>query len=365
PQMDERNKMLKEKLVSRLRFEPEKTEVLLMVQGRYTVCELADSSEKDNSELSSSVEKKYSILRTAVYRASRERKHKATIKEEGVCFGNVLSRIHKEGREESVCQPPGTSEHETMKLKRSITKPASLMSKNENLKKTLPTASACKGVQHGFGTPPSSSVHDNIIKAEKQIAVLEPSCHKKTCEQPKVKRSSKKPLRTKILSYDRTEPIDDDVIMHILRLRGELGWQTKLPSCEWLAREADVARLQKFTLTKPLLLKDSGEYIYCLQRNRNNFKAPYNPYDLQAVSTNTAMQNKEYWTVTASFVSKVACCHNLGEMEITPVPQWLHERQLYYKLLNLNFFSNFRMQKYFLVWKIYVRRSKMNKTKSV
>ncbi|NXW21067.1 DYH14 protein, partial [Circaetus pectoralis] len=324
PQMDEQNKMLKEKLVSRLRFEPEKTEVLLMVQGRYTVCELADSSEKDNSEQSSSVEKKYSILRTAVYRANRERKHKATIKEEGVILFNFrLSRIHKEGREESVCQPTSTSEHETMKLKRSITKPASLMSKNENLKKALPTASACKG-------------------AEMQIAVLEPSCHKKTCEQPKVERSSKKPLRTKILSYDSTEPIDDDVIMHILRLRGKLGWQTKLPSCEWLAREADVARLQKFTLTKPLLLKDSGEYIYCLQRNRNNFKAPYNPFDLQAVSTNTAMQNKEYWTVTASFVSKFSAGHNLGEMEITPVPQWLHERQLYYKLLNLNFFSNFR-----------------------
>lgn len=47
-------------------------------------------------------------------------------------------------------------------------------------------------------------VADNIRKAEMQIAVLEPSCHKKTCEQPKVERSSKKPLRTKILSYDRT-----------------------------------------------------------------------------------------------------------------------------------------------------------------
>ncbi|XP_009892633.1 PREDICTED: dynein heavy chain 14, axonemal [Charadrius vociferus] len=182
PQTDERNKMLKEKLVSRLRFEQERTEVLLMVKGRYMVCEAAGGSEKDSSELSSSVEKKYPILRTAVYRASTERKHKATIKEE--------------------------------------------------------------------------------------------------------------------------EPIDDDVVMHILRLRGKLGWQTKLPSCEQLAREADVSRLQKFTVMRPLLLKDTGEYIYCLQRNRNNFKAPYNPYDLQAVSTNAAMKNKEYWTVTASFVSK-------------------------------------------------------------
>ncbi|NXO58497.1 DYH14 protein, partial [Aramus guarauna] len=317
------------------------------------------------SSQSSSAEKKYPILRTAVYRASTERKHKAEIKEDGVCFGNVLSGIHKEGREESVCQPISMSEHETMKFKRSMTKPVSLMSKNENLKKPLPKASACKGVQHGFGASPSSPVHDNIRKTGMQTAVLEPSCHKKTCEQPKVERSSKKPLGTKVHSYDRTEPVDDDVIMHILRLRGKLGWQTKLPSCKWLTREADVARFQKFTLTRPLLLEDSGEYIYCLQRNRNNLKAPYNPYDLQAVSTNTAMQSKEYWTVTASFVSKVVCYHKLGETEITPVPQWLHERQLYYRLLNLNLFSNFRMKKYFLVWKINVGRSKANKTKSV
>ncbi|NXV24120.1 DYH14 protein, partial [Cepphus grylle] len=304
-QMDERNKMLKEKLVSRLRFEPERTEVLLMVKGRYIVCEPADSSEKDNSKLSSSVETKYSILRTAVYRGSTERKHKATIKEEGIIlFSFRLSRIHKEGREESVCQPTSMSEQETMKLKRSITKSMSLMSKNKNLKKTLPTASACKGVQHGFGSSPSSPVYDNIRKTEMQTAVLEPSCHKKTCEQSKVERSSKKTLRSKVHTYDRTEPIDDDVIMHILRLRGKLGWQTKLPSCEQLAREVDVARLQIFTLTRPLLLKDTGEYIYCLQRNRNNLKAPYNPYDLLAVSTNTAMQKKEYWTITASFVSK-------------------------------------------------------------
>ncbi|XP_074720964.1 dynein axonemal heavy chain 14 [Strix uralensis] len=378
--MNEQNKMLKEKLVSHLRFEPERAEVLLMVKGKYIVCEPTDSSEKDNSELSSSLEKKYPILHTAVYRPNTERKNKATIKVEGVYFGNVLSRMHKEGREESVCQPTNMSEHETMKLKRSIIKPASLMSKNEILKKTLPATSACKDVQPGFGTPASSSVHakvpkmaesgvievaDYIQKTEMQTAVLEPSCHEKTCEPLKVERSSKKLLRTKVHSYDRTEPIDDDVIIHILRLRGKLGWQTELPSCERLAREADVARFQKFTLTKPLLLKDSGEYIYCLERNRKNFKVPYNPYDLEVVSTNTALQSKEYWTITASFVSKFSADHKLGEMEITPVPQWLRERHLYSKLLNLNFFSNFRMKKCFLVWKINARRSKENKTKSI
>ncbi|KFQ21728.1 hypothetical protein N331_02167, partial [Merops nubicus] len=219
-QMDEQNKMLKEKLLSHLQFEPGRTEVILMVKDRYIVCEPADSSEKDN------IQKKYSILRTAVYRASTERKHKSTIKEDGVCLGNVLSRIPKEEREVSVCQPTSKSEHETINFKRSITN-TSLMSVNENLKKSLPTTSACKGAQHGFGTPPSSSVHDVIRKTEMQTAV-EPICHKKICEQPKVERSSKKSLRTKVYSYDKTEPTDDDVIVHILRLRGKLGWQTKL-----------------------------------------------------------------------------------------------------------------------------------------
>ncbi|KFR12934.1 hypothetical protein N306_05757, partial [Opisthocomus hoazin] len=228
PQMDERNKMLKKMLVSRLWFEPERTEVLLMVKGRYIACEPADSSEEDNSELLSSSEKTYPALHTAFYRASTERKHNATTKEEDVCFENVLSRIHKEGREETVCEPTTVPEQETMTLNRSITKTVSLVSKNENLKKTFPTTSACKGIQHGFGTSSSSLVYDNIRKTETQTAVLEPSCHKKICEQPNVERSSKKPLRTKVHSYDRTEPIDDDVIMHILRLRGKLGWQTKL-----------------------------------------------------------------------------------------------------------------------------------------
>ncbi|XP_021155243.2 dynein axonemal heavy chain 14 isoform X3 [Columba livia] len=301
-QMEEQNKMLKEKLVSRLRFEAERTE-------------------------SSSVEQKYPILRTAVYRGSTERKYKAPITEEGMCFGNVPSGTHKEGRKESVCQPTSTSEHVTVKLKGSMTKP---------------TAFRSEGVEHGFGISPSSPVHDNTRKTEMQTSVLEPSDHKKTREQQKLEKSYKKPVRTRVYSYDRTA-IDDDVITHILRLRGKLGWETKLTSREWLARKDDMAKLQDFKLTEPLQLKDSGEYIYCLQRNRNNFKAPYNPYDLQPVSTNTAMQKEEYWTVSASFVAKFSSCHKIGETEIKPVLQWLQERQLYYRLIDLNFFSNFRL----------------------
>ncbi|NXF97828.1 DYH14 protein, partial [Eubucco bourcierii] len=343
--IDDQNKMLKEQLVSRLRFEPERAEVLLMLKGKCMVSEPADSSVGDNNELSSSIDKKYSILHTGVYRASTKRQHKEPVKGGGMNFGNVLSRICKEGKEESVFQPTSMSEHETMELKSSITKPASLISEKENLKERAPTTAAYKEMQQGL--------------------VLEPSYSKEICEQKKVERPSKKSLRTKVHSYDKTEPLDDDVIVHILRLRGKLGWQTKLPPCEWLSRETPVSRLQKFTLTKPLLLEDSGEFIYCLHRNRDNLKAPYNPYDLQVVSTHTAMKNEAYWTVTASFVSKFSAGNKLGEMETTPVPQWLHERHLFFNLLNINFFYNFRLKKYFLLWKDNVRRSKANKTKSV
>ncbi|NXL91333.1 DYH14 protein, partial [Alectura lathami] len=362
PQMDGQSKKLKEKLVSRLRFEPERTEVLLMAKARYITCEPAGSSRKGNSELPLSLKEKYSILRTAVYRASAENKHKAKIKEEGVCSGKVLSKTHKDRGEESVCEPTGGSEPKMMALKRSVTKVASVTLKDENLKKMLPTTSACKIVQQAFGTSPSSPVYGNI-RTEMRKSVLKPSCHKRVCEQPNVERSLKKPLRAKVYSYDKTEPIDDDVIVHILRLRDKLGWQTKSPSCEHLAGKPDVARLQKFALVRPLLLKDSGEYVYCLQKNKNNLEVPYNPYSLQAVSTNTAMHNKEYWTVTASFVSKFHASRKLGEMEATPVPQWLQERHLYYRLLSLDLFSNFRMKKFFLHWRINVRRCKTNKSK--
>ncbi|KAM4678867.1 dynein axonemal heavy chain 14 [Amazona ochrocephala] len=219
---------------------------------------------------------------------------------------------------------------------------------------TLPTTSACKGVQHGFGTPPLSYVHVKVPKmTERGLQImlerlkckqrfLEPSCHKKTREQPEVERSSKKPFRNKVYSYDRTEAIDDDAITHILRLQGKLGWQTNVQSAELLPGEADVARFQKFTLETPLVLEDSGEYIYCLQPNGNNFKAPYNPYDLQVVSVNTAMHSKIYWTVSASYVSKFSADPKLGQMEITAVPRWLHERQIYYKLRSVKFISSFK-----------------------
>uniref|UniRef100_A0A8C4Y901 Dynein axonemal heavy chain 14 n=1 Tax=Gopherus evgoodei TaxID=1825980 RepID=A0A8C4Y901_9SAUR len=130
---------------------------------------------------------------------------------------------------------------------------------------------------------------------------------------------------------------------HILRLRGKLGWQTVLPPRGYVAEETKATIIHKIALRRPLLLKDSGEYIYCLRRSRNNPKAPYNPYDLQVFSV----------------------VHKAEEMEIIPVMEWLCERQLYYMICNFNVFSNSRMKKYFFTWKINVRRAKTTKSKTM
>ncbi|OXB68326.1 hypothetical protein ASZ78_015266, partial [Callipepla squamata] len=327
PQMDGQNKMLKEQLVSHLHFEAERTEVLLLRRDKCIMCGLAGSRRRDSSKLDSCT-----LILNAHYDSDNSLIEFSVLPYDWsfrfyfffpyICLIFRLSKNHKDEREESVCQQTGGSYHEVMELKRSATELASSNSEDSN------------------GTSPSSTLYDS--RTEIQKSVLEPGCLKKVCAQPNVESSLKKPARAKVYSYDETEPTDDDVIIHILRLRGKLGWQTKLPSCECLTGEADGDRLQKFALTRPLLTRDSGEYIYCLQKNRNNLRVPYNPYSLQPVSTNTAMHSKEYWTITASFVSKFHVNQKLGEMETTPISQWLRERHLYYRLLNLNLFSNFR-----------------------
>uniref|UniRef100_A0A2K6KAH3 Dynein axonemal heavy chain 14 n=1 Tax=Rhinopithecus bieti TaxID=61621 RepID=A0A2K6KAH3_RHIBE len=101
------------------------------------------------------------------------------------------------------------------------------------------------------------------------------------------------------VSYDRTEPEDDDVIRNIIRLREKLGWQTVLPQHS-LKYGSSKTAVQKITLKKPL--EDDGEFVYCLPRKSP--KALYNPYDLQVVSAHTAKHCKEFWVITASFISK-------------------------------------------------------------
>ncbi|XP_010351035.1 dynein heavy chain 14, axonemal isoform X3 [Rhinopithecus roxellana] len=139
------------------------------------------------------------------------------------------------------------------------------------------------------------------------------------------------------VSYDRTEPEDDDVIRNIIRLREKLGWQTVLPQHS-LKYGSSKTAVQKITLKKPL--EDDGEFVYCLPRKSP--KALYNPYDLQVTNI----------------------VGSIKEVELIPTLEWLSERKHYYLLRHFKIFSDFRMNKAFVTWKLNVKRVKTEKSRS-
>ncbi|XP_043340601.1 dynein axonemal heavy chain 14 [Cervus canadensis] len=166
--------------------------------------------------------------------------------------------------------------------------------------------------------------------------------------------------KKRLTSYDRTVPNDDDVIRHIIRLREKLGWQTVLPQHSLEYRCFKTAT-QKILLKEPL--KDDGEFVYCLLRK--NSKALYNPYDLHVVSAHRARHCKEFWIITASFISKVTKIGAEEEIELIPTLEWLLERRFYYLLQQFKIFSNFRINKLFVTWKLTVKRIKTDKSRSL
>ncbi|KAM4860802.1 dynein axonemal heavy chain 14 [Thomomys bottae] len=110
-------------------------------------------------------------------------------------------------------------------------------------------------------------------------------------------------------------------------------------------------------------MKDDGVFIYCLPKV--NSKGFCNPYSLRIVSAHAARKCKEFWTVSASFISKITKTGvNSEEVELIPALEWLSERQQYYFLQEFKIFSNFRINKAFVTWKLNVRRNKTENSKT-
>ncbi|KAM9003084.1 dynein axonemal heavy chain 14 [Sarcophilus harrisii] len=95
-----------------------------------------------------------------------------------------------------------------------------------------------------------------------------------------------------------------------------------------------------------LEIKDDGEYVYGLLRNRNEYRALYNPYEIQVVSANDARTCQEFWIITASFVSKITRVGKNEEIEMTPVMEWLVERTHFIAFRKIAFFVLFRLMLY-------------------
>ncbi|XP_030743682.1 dynein axonemal heavy chain 14 [Echinops telfairi] len=162
-----------------------------------------------------------------------------------------------------------------------------------------------------------------------------------------------------IVTGQLTEPQDVDAIVHITRLREKLGLQTILlkSDLKWLSSE---------TTIKKEPLKDDGEYIYCLPRRKS--KGPDSLYELQAVSAQTARCCKQFWIITATFVSKVTYNRffsNTEETELLPMTEWLKERKCYYLLQTFKIFFTFRVNKIFVIWKMNIKRIKTERSRAV
>ncbi|CAK7310997.1 Dynein axonemal heavy chain 6 [Vulpes lagopus] len=202
---------------------------------------------------------------------------------------------------------------------------------------------------------------DYFQKSRIQQESSKPVSHKKE-EKPKGKKDQTHGCpefkKKRLVSYDRIEPEDDDVTRHIIRLREKFGWQTMLPQHYLEYRSFKIA-IQKIILKEPL--KDDGEFIYCLPRK--NSQVLYNPYDLQVVSAHRARHCKEFWVVTASFISKVTKIGDVEEIELIPTLEWLLERTCYSLLQQFRIFSNFRINKLFVTWKLNVRRIKTDNSR--
>ncbi|EPQ07947.1 Dynein heavy chain 14, axonemal [Myotis brandtii] len=193
-----------------------------------------------------------------------------------------------------------------------------------------------------------------------QVVAPVPQKKKEKSKEKKDQTSpSPKAKEKRLVSYDRTEPEDDNVIRHILRLRRKLGWQTKLPHCK-LDYGNPETTVQKITVKKPL--EDDGEFVYCLPRKDPNIFC--NPYNLQVVSAHRARNCKEFWTVTASFVTKVTKIGVVEDVELIPTLEWLIERRCFYVLQKFKIVSNFRMNKAFVTWKLTVKRIKTDRSRS-
>ncbi|XP_060048420.1 dynein axonemal heavy chain 14 isoform X2 [Erinaceus europaeus] len=195
--------------------------------------------------------------------------------------------------------------------------------------------------------------------AQQDELAPEPILHKETTEEKKTQSQiCPKVSKMKAVRFDDIEPEDDDVIQHIIRLRKKFGWKTLIPQHTYGYRTSKII-IQK-TMRKESL-KDDGEFVYCLPRKSS--KILPNPYDLQVVSAHKARHCSEFWVITASFISKITKTGDTEEGELMPTPEWLLERQCYSFLQNIKIFSNFRMNKSFVTWKLNVKRIKIEKSR--
>ncbi|XP_059731658.1 dynein axonemal heavy chain 14 isoform X2 [Bos taurus] len=272
---------------------------------------------------------------------------------------NDLTPVNKDRNKDKGNSKPRVLKHEEAKYYQDVLPSGNRPAGKETLKhKTFGTMSVplkSEKAEEIYQDYTPGIIQQDVLTSEPLLGKKKEKSKEKdqTHACPKVRKK-------RLASYDRTEPNDDDVVRHIIKLREKLGWQTVLPRHSLEYRCFKTAT-QKILLKEPL--KDDGEFIYCLLRK--NSKALYNPYDLYVVSAHRARHCKEFWIITASFISKVTKIGGEEEIELIPTLEWLLERRCYYLLQQFKIFCNFRINKLFVTWKLTVKRIKTDKSRSL
>ncbi|XP_066570029.1 dynein axonemal heavy chain 6 [Amia ocellicauda] len=283
-------------------------------------------------------------------------------------LGKIDTVMHRKDVRQKEKQTEQEKETVLPYLKLGLRSQPSQLNKNSSLvKNDHKKASPSQLTSHPclqFATDLSKTSSDNISKVEalgepvnpKKIYLPQKQIHKAPVIQTTWNYKGDKVMD---VQYDSTEPEDDCVLKNILKLRQKLGWTTEFPN-----QNTTSARTKDSAKKKVNQTEDTGEYVYCLLKQRNDPKGCYNPYDLQVVSASTAKQSLQYWTVSASYISKVSPLEEKS-CEIMPVMDWLAERHLFNKILQLPLFANFRIWKAFTTWKINVWCAKTNNCKTL
>lgn len=96
------------------------------------------------------------------------------------------------------------------------------------------------------------------------------------------------------------ETNDTPVFQILYKFYKRLGWPT-----DGLLQGKIQKKDDKSIDTQIKICQDDGEFVYCLLRYGGLKNPKYDPYDLVPVSSNEIQKNKLYYTISASYITKV------------------------------------------------------------
>ena len=110
-----------------------------------------------------------------------------------------------------------------------------------------------------------------------------------------------------------------------------------------------------------LFLQDdqNQKFVYMRRANRDPDPTHYNPYDLVIIPY-SEVNLDDYYTLSAKGVS-----HFLhGIPDFTQLSQWMREKKIFGKIMELDLFNLFKLNKTYTAWKNYVHYKKMDKSQN-